>query len=126
MNNKNKRPVYLNLFQIRLPVAGVVSILHRITGVMMVISLPLSLYALQQSLASADEYAAVIGYLSLPWVRVLLMVLAVALALHFLAGVRHLLLDIDVGVTRRVARWSAWAVLAGTGLTALVFGMRWL
>lgn len=126
MNNKNKRPVYLNLFQIRLPVAGVVSILHRITGVMLVISLPLSLYALQQSLVSADEYAAVAGYLSLPWVRVLLMVLAVALALHFLAGVRHLLLDIDVGVTRRVARWSAWAVLAGTGLTALVFGMRWL
>ena len=126
MNNKNKRPVYLNLFQIRLPVAGVVSILHRITGVVTVISLPLSLYALPQSLASADEYAAVTGYLSLPWVRVLLMVLAVALALHFLAGVRHLLLDIDVGVTRRVARWSAWAVLAGTGLTALVFGMRWL
>ena len=126
MNNKNKRPVYLNLFQIRLPVAGVVSILHRITGVVMVISLPLSLYALQQSLVSADEYAAVTGYLSLPWVRVLLMALAVALALHFLAGVRHLLLDIDVGVTRRVARWSAWAVLAGTGLTALVFGMRWL
>ena len=126
MNNKNKRPVYLNLFQIRLPVAGVVSILHRITGVVMVISLPLSLYALQQSLASADEYAAVTGYLSLPGVHVLLMVLAVALALHFLAGVRHLLLDIDVGVTRRVARWSAWAVLAGTGLTALVFGMRWL
>lgn len=126
MNNKNKRPVYLNLFQIRLPVAGVVSILHRITGVMLVISLPLSLYALQQSLVSADEYAAVTGYLSLPWVRVLLMALAVALALHFLAGVRHLLLDIDVGVTRRVARWSAWAVLAGTGLTALVFGMRWL
>ncbi len=126
MNNKNKRPVYLNLFQIRLPVAGVVSILHRITGVVMVISLPLSLYALQQSLASADEYATVTGYLSLPGVRVLLMVLAVALALHFLAGVRHLLLDIDVGITRRVARWSAWAVLAGTGLTALVFGMRWL
>ena len=69
MNNKNKRPVYLNLFQIRLPVAGVVSILHRITGVVMVISLPLSLYALQQSLASADEYATVTGYLSLPgWV----------------------------------------------------------
>ena len=126
MNNKNKRPVYLNLFQIRLPVTGVVSILHRITGVLLVISLPLSLYALQQSLASADEYAAVIGYLSLSWVRVLLMVLAVALALHFLAGVRHLLLDIDVGVTRRLARWSAWAVLVGTGLTALVFGMRWL
>lgn len=126
MNNKNKRPVYLNLLQIRLPMAGVVSILHRITGVVMVISLPLSLYALQQSLAGADEYAAITGYLMLPWVRLLLVILAVTLALHFLAGVRHLLLDIDVGVTRRVARWSAWAVLAGTGLTALMFGLRWL
>lgn len=126
MNNKNKRPVYLNLFQIRLPAAGVVSILHRITGVVMVISLPLSLYALQQSLAGADEYTVITGYLTLLWIRLLLIVLAVALALHFLAGVRHLLLDIDVGVTRRVARWSAWAVLAGTGLTALMFGVRWL
>ena len=126
MNNKNKRPVYLNLFQIRLPMAGVVSILHRITGVVMVISLPLSLYALQQSLVGADEYAAITGYLTQAWIRLLLIVLAVALALHFLAGVRHLLLDIDVGVTRRVARWSAWAVLAGTGLTALMFGVRWL
>ena len=126
MNNKNKRPVYLNLFQIRLPVAGVVSILHRITGVVMVIALPLSLYTLQQSLAGPDEYAVVTGYLARPWVRLFLMVLAVAFTLHFWAGVRHLLLDIAVGVTRRAGRWSAWAVLAGTGLAALVLGLRWL
>lgn len=125
MNNKNKRPVYLNLFQIRLPITGVVSILHRVTGVVMALALPLSLYALQQSLAGADQYAAVITCLSQPWMRLFLMVLAVAFALHFLAGVRHLLLDIDVGVTRRAARWGAWVVLAGTGLLALGLGLLW-
>ena len=125
MDNNKKRPVYLNLFLIRLPVAGVVSILHRVSGVALVLFLPLTLLALQRSLQSADAYQAVVDGLSSMSVRVLLLLLAVAFAHHFLAGIRHLLLDIDIGITRSKARLSAWLVLVGTAVTGVFVGLGW-
>ena len=56
--NNNQRPVYLNLLRIHLPVGGVVSILHRVTGVLLALLLPYSLWFLQQSLASAEDSSA--------------------------------------------------------------------
>lgn len=125
MENKKKRPVYLNLFQIRLPVAGVVSILHRVSGVALVLFLPLTLMALQRSLQSADDYQAVLNWLAWMPVRALLLLMAAAFAHHFLAGIRHLLLDVDIGITRGQARVSAWLVLAGTVVGAVWLGARW-
>lgn len=125
MDNNKKRPVYLNLFLIRLPVAGVVSILHRVSGVVLVLSLPLALLALQRSLQSAEDYRVVTGWFTLLPVRGLMLLLAVAFAHHFLAGIRHLLLDVDIGITRRQARVSAWLVLAGGVISALWLASRW-
>ena len=125
MDNNKKRPVYLNLFLIRLPVAGVVSILHRVSGVALVLFLPLTLLALQRSLQSADEYQAVVDALSLLPVRVLLLLLAATFVHHFLAGIRHLLLDIDIGITRSKARLSAWLVLVGTTVASLLVVLGW-
>jgi succinate dehydrogenase / fumarate reductase cytochrome b subunit len=104
--------VYLNLLRIHLPVGGVVSIAHRITGVLLVGSLPLMLLLLQQSLASTEDYQRVATLLQTLPARVLLFVLAVTLAHHFFAGVRHLLLDVDVGISHAGGRRSAWLVLA--------------
>lgn len=126
MDNNKKRPVYLNLFLIRLPAAGVVSILHRVSGVALVLFLPLALLGLQRSLRSAADYQAVVDSLSLAPVRVLLLLLAAAFAQHFLAGIRHLLLDIDIGITRSQARLSAWLVLAAAAATAVWVGLGWL
>ncbi len=125
MANNKKRPVYLNLFLIRLPVAGVVSILHRVSGVALVLFLPLALWALQRSLQSAADFQAVVDGLSLISVRVLLLLLAAAFAHHFFAGIRHLLLDIDIGITRSSARLSAWLVLVGTAITGVLVGLGW-
>lgn len=126
MDNNKKRPVYLNLFLIRLPVAGVVSILHRVSGVALVLFLPLTLLALQRSLQSAAAYQAVVDGLSLMPVRVLLLLLAAAFAHHFYAGIRHLLLDVDIGISRSQARLSAWLVLVGTAVTGVLVGLGWL
>ncbi len=126
MDNNKKRPVYLNLFLIRLPVAGVVSILHRVSGVALVLFLPLTLLALQRSLQSADAYQAVVDGLSWMPVRVLLLLLAAAFAHHFYAGIRHLLLDVDIGISRSQARLSAWLVLVGTAVTGVLVGLGWL
>lgn len=121
MTAKNKkRPVYLDLLRIRLPVGGLVSILHRVSGVLLVVALPFSLWILQQSLISAEQYQQITGWLqSFPF-RVLVFLLILVLAHHFLAGVRHLLLDLDIGMSRHWGRTGAWLVLVADVLIALV------
>ena len=118
--NNNQRPVYLNLLRIHLPVGGVVSILHRVTGVLLVVSLPFSLLLLQQSLASVEDYRRVTALLHALPVRILLFVLLVTLAHHFFAGVRHLLLDLDIGISRNGGKLSAWLVLAAVAVAGAI------
>lgn len=123
MGNNNKRPVYLNLLQIRLPVAGVLSILHRVTGVLLVLMIPLLLTGLQRSLEEPqyfDQLRLTLG--SLPGKIVAGAVLWM-LAQHFYSGIRHLLLDLDIGIERRAARRSAWLAFAAAGLTVLFLGV---
>lgn len=118
-DNKKRRPVYLNLVQIRLPVGGVVSILHRVTGVVLVLALPVSLLLLDRSLASADGYERIATWAaSLPG-RLLVLVAVVALTHHLFAGVRHLLLDLDIGIARAGSRLGAWLVLLGVGAVSV-------
>lgn len=118
--NNNKRPVYLDLLRIRLPVGAVVSILHRVSGLLLVVALPLLLWLLQESLASADRYQHVAGLLQNFPTQILLFLLALALAHHSLAGVRHLLLDLHIGISRRGGRLGAWLVLAAGAMSAAV------
>jgi succinate dehydrogenase / fumarate reductase cytochrome b subunit len=121
---KNKRPKNLNLVQIHLPVGGVVSILHRVTGVLLVLALPLGFLLFQRSLQNPEGFAQTAALLgSLP-ARALLFGVAIILAHHFLAGVRHLLLDLDLGISRNGGRLGAWLVLIGVAGTALIVGWR--
>lgn len=122
MTAKNKkRPVYIDLLRIRLPVGALVSILHRISGVLLVLALPFSLWVLQQSLVSAEEYQRMTDLLLKFPLRFLLFLLILVLTHHFLAGIRHLFQDLDIGISRRGGRWGAWWVIAvGIGVAALV------
>lgn len=125
--NKNKRPVYLNLVQIRLPVGGVVSILHRVTGVLLVLALPLSLLLLERSLAGADDYQRIANFAASLAGRLLLLVGVAVVIHHLFAGVRHLLLDLDIGIARAGSRLGAWWVLLADGaVSALLAGMLFL
>ena len=109
--------VYLNLLQIRLPVAGVMSILHRASGLLMFLLIPLLLYGLDQSLRSPDGFASVTTLFQ-GGSRFLLVPVIWALCHHLLAGIRFLLLDIDIGLERHTMRATAWLVnIAAVGLT---------
>ena len=122
----NKRPVFLNLFVIRLPVAGVSSILHRITGVLLVACLPFFLYALQHSLRDAEGFVQVMQRLqSLPG-RLLLLVFIAIFAQHFATGIRHLFLSIGIGMGPVTAGRSAWLTFLFTVVVTLVAGMQLL
>jgi len=121
------RPVFLNLFQIRLPIPGVVSIIHRITGVLLFLAIPLFLYIFQRSLQGQAGYADALAILSHPLVMLITLVLVWSLLHHWLAGIRYLLLDVDVGIERMAARRSAWVVLfLAPVLTIIVLGVLWL
>ena len=117
-----KRPKNLDLLHIQLPIGGVVSILHRVTGVLLVLALPLAFLLLQQSLQSPEGFAQVEVLLSSLPTRVLLLSVTILLVHHFLAGVRHLLLDLDIGISRGGSRLSAWLVLAGVAGALLIIG----
>ncbi|MGA7180163.1 MAG: succinate dehydrogenase, cytochrome b556 subunit [Thiobacillaceae bacterium] len=119
-----KRPVYLDLFELHLPLMGWVSILHRVTGILLFLALPLGLYALQYSLSSPSGFEATVAILRHPVGRALLLIVIVSLAHHVFAGLRHLAMDMHCGVEKDLAQRSARLVLASSLLAAMAAGWR--
>jgi succinate dehydrogenase / fumarate reductase cytochrome b subunit len=117
------RPVFLNLTQITMPVGALTSITHRVTGILLAASIPAGLYLLDRSLQNERAFAEVMQLLASGTVKVVLVLLAWALAHHMLAGVRHLLSDFNVGSPLRTARLSAWFVNLGAVAVALFCGV---
>ena len=114
MGNNKKRPVYLNLFKIRLPVGGILSILHRATGAFLVLLLPIALYILQRSLQDPAAYAEITTQAATPVGRLVVLIILWVFDQHFFSGVRHLLLDIGIGDSKPAARRNAWLGLAAS------------
>ena len=122
-----KRPKNLDLLHIHLPIGGFVSILHRVTGVLLVLALPLAFLLLQKSLQGPEDFTQVVALLSTLPARALLLFVTILLVHHFLAGVRHLLLDLDVGISRSGGQLGAWLVLGGVlGATLIAGGCLFL
>ncbi|HEX7329560.1 MAG TPA: succinate dehydrogenase, cytochrome b556 subunit [Casimicrobiaceae bacterium] len=119
MTPTSRRPYFLDLFRIRFPVGAVCSFGHRVAGVILAVALPALVYLLDRSLAGPQQYAAVVAWLHSVSGKAMLVLLAWALGHHVLAGVRHMLKDVDVGSSLTVARRSAWLALAGGGAIAL-------
>jgi succinate dehydrogenase / fumarate reductase cytochrome b subunit len=127
---KKIRPKYLSLpallFQIRLPVPGWVSILHRVSGALLFF--PFSawlLYLLDTSLRSEQGFQYVREqYLGLLPVKAGMLVFIWAYSHHFCAGIRYLFLDLDKGVDLRTARLTSWIVIAAALALTAWFGAR--
>ncbi|MBS1185357.1 MAG: succinate dehydrogenase cytochrome b-556 subunit [Proteobacteria bacterium] len=118
------RPVFLNLLRIRLPVTGWVSILHRLSGALLFLAFPLGVWALSVSLSGEAGFRLMADRAAHPLARLVLVLLLWAFAHHFLAGLRHLALDVHWGVGLRRARQSSVAVLLASGLLALLAAWR--
>jgi succinate dehydrogenase / fumarate reductase cytochrome b subunit len=116
------RPVYLNLFRIYLPLAGWVSILHRVTGVLLFAAVPLGVWALSRSLSGESGFQQVTDWMMHPLAKLGQLLLVWAFALHFFAGLRHLGLDVHWGLQR--ARQSSITVMLATGLVTLLAAWR--
>jgi succinate dehydrogenase cytochrome b subunit len=107
------RPVFLNLLQIKMPVGALTSIGHRISGVVLAVGVPAAVYLLGLSLRSEEGFEHALALAgSLP-AKAAITLLAWALAHHLLAGVRHMLSDVDIGSPLRAARKTAYLVNVG-------------
>lgn len=124
------RPEFRNIhisqiLSYRLPPAGIVSILHRLSGVLLfLVGIPFCLYLLQQSLTSEisfESYRAIVG--SIPG-KLVLLVLLWAFLHHAIAGIRYLLLDRHMGILKESSRLSAQIVLGTSLLLTAVLGLK--
>jgi len=121
MAKQKAAPRFLNLLAIRLPPGGIASIGHRISGVLMFLSIPLFAGLFGLSLESEQGFQQAVNIIHATPFRLLSLLLVWSLLHHLLAGIRHLLLDIDVGVDKAPARASARMVNFGALLLAAAY-----
>jgi len=120
------RPQFRNihvtdLARYRLPLAGFVSILHRISGLLIFVLLPFILYLFENSLTSEDTFAYLKGFAQYPCIKLIILALSWAYLHHFCAGLRYLKMDLHIGLDKESAKKSAVGVLAvSLTLSALV------
>jgi succinate dehydrogenase / fumarate reductase cytochrome b subunit len=129
-NVKPARPEFRNIglsdiSKYRLPLPGRLSILHRVSGILLFLCLPLVLLPLWgTSLSSPEGYASVakcVGYLP---VKIVLLVLLWGFLHHFCAGIRFLILDLHYGTDKATARKTAGAAFAVSLVLTLIFALK--
>ncbi len=118
--NTPSRPVFLNLLQIRLPIAGITSIAHRAAGVLLFLMIPFVVAMLSLALSGEAGFQQMQLYWQQPLLRLMAFLGLWALLHHFLAGIRYLLIDVHIGVQAPHYRQSAWLVLLMAPVLALL------
>jgi succinate dehydrogenase / fumarate reductase cytochrome b subunit len=109
---KDTRPVNLDLTTIHLPIIGVVSFLHRLSGVAIFFGFLSFVWILDRSLRSESSFQSLIIQLEAPFLKVFLILLVSAFLYHLLAGVKHLLADIfGIGETLKSSEILSWLTL---------------
>lgn len=118
------RPINLNLLTIRFPLPAIVSILHRVSGVVLFLSIPLVLWGLSLTL-TPDGFDAFQDAYDSFFVKFFLWLMLVPFCYHLIAGIRHLLMDIHIGDTLKAGRASARYVILAAILLIILAGV-WL
>ena len=126
---RRERPEFRNihvtqLSNYRLPPAGIVSILHRISGFGLFLLLPFLLYLFELSVRSELSFDYFRGVMSNPFVKLILLGLIWAYFQHFCAGVRHLFMDVHWAIEKDSSRRSAITVLVVSLLLTAVAGLK--
>ena len=118
-----KRPVNLDLGSMKFPPMAIASILHRISGVVLFILLPIMIFLLGQSLQSEEAFTQIKFKLSDPCYKLVLWAFSAALAYHVIAGIRHLLLDMGFGEHLCTSRLTAILVIVLAAISTIFLGI---
>lgn len=124
---QKERPKYLNLVKIRQPLPAVISILHRITGILLFFpGIPLLLCTLELMLGSQSDYEKLHSFLLNPVIKGWLLLFLWFFLHHLFAGIRYLALDLHYGIMLSQARASSKLVfVTGIVLTLIVGVIIW-
>lgn len=123
MSAQDSRPFFLNLIKIRLPITGVISIIHRVSGVFLFLSIPFFAYLLDLSLQSRAGFQQAAELLVLPIIQLAIVLLVAALVHHFFAGIRFLLTDFDIALEKSSSLKAAWLVVAAEIITLAIIAL---
>lgn len=119
---KKQRPVNLDIGTISLPITSYVSILHRVSGLVLFIAAALLIWLLDASLASEESFTSLKQTLQSPLCKFLVFVALAALAYHLVAGIRHLIMDFGIGESLEGGRMGAQLVLVVAAILIVVMG----
>ena len=120
----NKRPKHLALHLIKLPLPGIISILHRVSGLFLFLALPLFLWTLQYSLQSSEKFYYIAWMFHHPVSKLFLIGMLWAFLHHFCAGIRYLLIDLHCCADLAGARMTSKVVIIVSVLLTLYFGVK--
>jgi len=136
-SSRPKRPEFRNIHALkdlptyRLPAAGIVSILHRISGALMFVLLPAIIWLFDTSVSSEISFSRFtsafgpgIGLIPGWLVRLTVLALIWAYLHHFIAGLRHLWMDIHHAVSKEFGKSSALFTLAGSVALTVILGAK--
>lgn len=118
-----KRPVNLDLGSLKFPPMAIASILHRISGIILFLFLPVLLFILGMSLHSEEAFAQTKLMLIHPMYKLVLWMFSAALVYHLLAGIRHILMDMGLGEHLSAGRRSAILVIALAVISTIFLGI---
>jgi len=122
---EKRRPIYLNLTTMKFPPAAIASILHRISGVVILLLIPLVLWALQLSLTSLKDFAKLQSFFSSFSIKLLAWVFLTGLLYHICAGIRHMVMDLGYAESLKAGKITAYVVI-GIGIILAVLVGVWL
>jgi len=123
--SKSARPVNLDISTIRLPLAAITSITHRISGVILFVGIGILLWMLDNSLSSRDGFNNLHETLTSPLATFIVWGVLSALAYHIVAGIKHLLMDLGFGESKEAAPRGAMIVIVVSAVLILLLGV-WL
>lgn len=119
----SQRPVNLDLRTIKLPITGVTSFLHRVSGIILFFGIAVLLYGLDKSLASAEGFAEVKECLTSPLAKFVIWGLLSALLYHLVAGIRHLIMDMGIGETLEGGKLGSKIVIVVSAIVIALLGV---
>ena len=123
MIEKDNRPVNLNLLTISLPIIGLSSILHRISGLAVFFSFPLVVWLFSVSLKSEESFVVLSNlYQTSVVLKIMIYLILVGFSYHLLAGIKKLMSDaFGLGETLKSGRILSWLVFGATFILSILF-----
>ena len=118
------RPIDLNLTKFHFPPMAIVSICHRVSGILLFLFLPLMLYLLYQATLSPTAFLHVQQLVSHNhWLKLLIWLMLLSIVFHLFAGVRHLVMDLGFLESVREGQISAYTVFALSLIVMIMSGV---